>query len=40
MREAFEQRIGELVFLKVYPWFDNLRSDPVYLELVARIGLP
>ena len=40
MREALEQRTSELVFLQVYPWLDNLRSDPVYLEIVAKIGLP
>src|SRR5206468_7764313 len=40
MLESYEDRSNGLVFLKLFPQFERLRSDPVFLELVQKIGLP
>ena len=40
MWQAYEQHDVGLIYLKVAPWYDPIRSDPVYQELVAKIGLP
>jgi TolB-like protein/Tfp pilus assembly protein PilF len=37
---AYNSRDGLLVFLKSWPRFDKLRSDPRYSDLVHRMGLP
>src|SRR5262249_4189086 len=40
MLGAYEERANGLVFLKLFPQFEPLRSDPVFKELVQKIGLP
>ena len=40
LEKAYERHDFFLVFLKVHPYMDPLRSDPRYAELVHRIGLP
>jgi len=37
---AYEEHDFSLVFLQVTPWFDQLRSDPRFGQLVRRMGLP
>jgi TolB-like protein/Tfp pilus assembly protein PilF len=39
LEKAYEERSPELVNLKIEPSFDNLRSDPRFTDLAARIGL-
>lgn len=37
--KAFEDRVSMMTELKTDPKLDNIRSDPRYSELVARVGL-
>jgi tetratricopeptide (TPR) repeat protein len=39
LEKAYENRSG-IVFLKIEPQLDNIRSDPRYADLLRRIGLP
>ena len=39
LQRAFEIREPGLLFLKVAPWLDPLRSDPRYGALVEQLGL-
>jgi eukaryotic-like serine/threonine-protein kinase len=39
LHKAFELREPGLLFLKVAPWLDPLRSDPRYGTLVEKLGL-
>lgn len=39
LEKAYEQRYEGVIFIKVQPYYDNLRSDPHYYDLLKRIGL-
>jgi len=40
LEKAFKARRSAIVFLGVLPAFDSLRSDPRFVSLLRRIGLP
>jgi tetratricopeptide (TPR) repeat protein len=37
--KAYDEHFGILVYLKASPFFENLRSEPRFKELVKMIGL-
>jgi len=39
MERAYQEQSNILQFLKVHPFFDPLRSDPRFTNLVRRVGL-
>lgn len=39
LEKAFIDKSSTLTFIKVGPFFDNLRADPRYAQLVRRLGL-
>lgn len=40
LERSYRRREHDLVFARVWPFFDSIRSDPRYLDLLRRIGLP
>jgi len=40
LEKAYEEHSSWLVWLKVEPKFDSLRSDSRFTNLIQRIGLP
>jgi pentatricopeptide repeat protein len=39
LEEAYKEQSNILQFLKVHPYFDPLRADPRFADLVRRVGL-
>ncbi len=39
LQKAIEERSSELIYIKVSPAFDNIRSDPRFVDLMKRVGL-
>jgi hypothetical protein len=39
MWDSYEERSVGLVFLRAFPHFEPLRADPVFQEIVRKIGL-
>jgi hypothetical protein len=39
LEQAHSQRDGRLIYLKVSPVYDAIRSDSRFLDLVKRVGL-
>lgn len=40
LERAYEKRSQFLMYLQIYPWFEGVRSDKRYLDLIKRIGFP
>ncbi|HEX5873867.1 MAG TPA: protein kinase [Pyrinomonadaceae bacterium] len=40
LEKAYNERADGLASLKVDPWYDPLRSDPRFTDLMHRVGLP
>jgi serine/threonine-protein kinase len=39
LEKAYEEHVSELIYLKVDPYLDNLRSDPRFTTLLKKVGL-
>ena len=39
LEQAYEERSGQLIFLRLDPSVDNLRSNPRFIDLLERLGL-
>ncbi len=39
LEKAYDDRSFPLVIINSWPWFDPLRSEPQFQDLVRRIGL-
>ncbi len=40
LEKAYQEHDGGLRYLKTRPWYDPLRSDPRFQDLLRRVGLP
>jgi hypothetical protein len=40
LEEAFEYRLSGIVAVQAYPWFEPLRSDPRFQDLLRRMNFP
>jgi serine/threonine-protein kinase len=40
LEKAYEKRDGDMTLIKVFAWFDPLRSDPRFKDLLRRMSFP
>ncbi len=39
LEEAYKEKSSILLYVKVHPFFDPIRADPRFANLVRRVGL-
>lgn len=39
LEQAYKEQSNMLQFVKVHPYFDPIRNDPRFVDLVHRVGL-
>jgi hypothetical protein len=39
LEQAYKEQSNMLQFVKVHPYFDPIRQDPRFADLVRRVGL-
>jgi hypothetical protein len=39
LEQAYKEQSNMLQFVKVHPYFDPIRKDPRFADLVRRVGL-
>ncbi|HEX4309074.1 MAG TPA: hypothetical protein VHZ25_03545 [Acidobacteriaceae bacterium] len=39
LKQAYKERSNILQFVKTHPYFDSVRSDPRFADLIRRVGL-
>jgi tetratricopeptide (TPR) repeat protein len=39
LRNAYEEHVSELIYMKVDPYLDKIRSDSRFIELLVKVGL-
>jgi TolB-like protein/tRNA A-37 threonylcarbamoyl transferase component Bud32 len=37
--QAYEEHAGQMMFIRIDPWWKELRSDPRYQDMLRRVGL-
>ena len=40
LEQSYQERDGRMVLLKEYEWFDSLRQDPRFQDLMRCVGIP
>jgi tetratricopeptide (TPR) repeat protein len=40
LEKGYQERSARMLYLLIDPFWDNVRSDPRYVDLLRRIGLP
>lgn len=39
LQKAYDEHVSELIYMKVDPYLDKIRSDPRFIELLVKVGL-